>query len=133
MEVEYLLLCHSSARDARQRLSILGIFETLQSTHTPLVITGEVVARILFSQDEQGSRHVFQAEIVNADGVKIIATDAVSFVVQSSLHDLPSAQDFRFDFTGGIVPNFGEYVLQMLLDGKVIKVTPLFAQQMTGM
>ena len=129
MEVEILALCDAASCHAG-KMYIVGTFDALVSPSAPITYpTCSVAARLRFQQIEQGPK-TLRIGIVDADGRAVLPT--LSAPVQVTVP--PNVSSSTVDWTLGIqqlvLPHFGEYRIDLVVDGRLEKSIPLFARQL---
>lgn len=128
MKVELLALC-DAATDSGGKLNILGIYDTISAQQAPAVHQRcAIVIKMRFDRSERGE-HRLRLNIVDADGKPVVPTldapinisfpDAMPSATAQLILDL---QNMRFE-------KFGEYSLDLAIDGRPEASIPVFVRQ----
>lgn len=128
VKVEVFAIC-DAATEMMGKLNLLGAFDTLWAPRTPVVHQQcAIAARVRFDRIERGS-HAVRLDIVDQDGKAIMPTlngsvdVRIPDAVRSSVaHLIINIQQLKFD-------NFGEYVVNLAIDGRQEASLPLFVRQ----
>ncbi len=126
MEVELFTIC-KSVEDSNGKLSIHGIFNTIDVTQVPITTSFCVVARIRYYQNEFGE-HDFQLLFGSPSG------QITSHIIHHKFNVLPPSKfDFLVNFTLDTLINdihfmtfkeYGVHHCAILIDGKQIGTRP---------
>jgi len=124
MKVEAFLLC-DAATDTMGKLNVLGAFDRIFVRDTPTLYQGCTVAmRVRFNRAEVGS-HAFEIRFVDQDGRDIIKPLRGEVEVTFS-SDAPSgAMNFVMNIVRVKFPYFGDYQVDLRLDGDSVASLPL--------
>jgi hypothetical protein len=128
MDVEILTLCDAATEHAG-KMNVVGIFDQISGPSAPLIAPPcSIAVRMRFMALESGNKAVRLA-IVDADGREVIPALNANISVQVP----PNASSATAQILLGIqqlrLPNFGEYSIVLLVDGREEKSIPLFARQ----
>ncbi len=129
MKIETFVLC-DAATDNMGKLNILGTFDSIHVRQVPAVHPQCAVAmRIRFDRSERGE-HRIRVNMIDADGRLVVPSldgklqvrmpDAVSSCAINAILNL---QSVRFE-------RFGEYSIDLQVDGVQLASLPLFVWQM---
>lgn len=124
MTLEIFTIC-DSAYDSAGALSILKIADGIYATTAPLKIPKlTVVFRIRFSDAEDG-KHGINLSIFNQDGQ--LMTPPFNKEIQTRRNpNLPTGVNIGIiDLKGIIFPEFGEYALNLFVDGNLLGSQPI--------
>lgn len=128
MKVELFAMC-DAATDSGGKLNILGVFDTIGAQRMPIVQPRCAIAiKIRFERIERGE-HRIKLNIIDQDGKLVIPSldgplninfpDTVSSGTAQMILDL---QNLRFD-------KFGEFSIDLAVDGRQEASIPLFVRQ----
>ena len=131
MNIEAFLLC-DCATDQRGKLNVLGAFDSIYSRQMPTVHpTCTVAARIRFEKIEQGE-HKVRISVIDQDGKAIVPRLDGNISVQvredvgsSVVNLILNLQRLKFE-------NYGEYRIDLAIDGKVEGSLPFNVREMPG-
>jgi hypothetical protein len=128
MEIEIAVIC-DAATVLGEKMNILGAFQTVRATTEPIVMPPfSIAVRIRFMKLEEGDK-ALRIGFVDADGHPVLPTINAQMPVR-----VPATESFAI---GQIVlgtqqlrlPRFGEYSIDLAIDGRVEKSIPLFVKQ----
>jgi hypothetical protein len=132
MKVELFVLC-DAATDYQGKLNILGTFDSLWVREVPAVHPFCAVAiRLRFQRVEEGDHRV-RITIVDEDGTSVV--NPVDTTIAIQFHHTPRmslATNMILNLQGLKFPAFGEYSLDLALDGRQEASLPLYVHQMSG-
>jgi len=126
MRVDIFTLCDAATIDAARKLNILGSFDRLSAHQTPVVHPQCALAvKLRFDRVEEGQKRI-RISFIDADGVAVMppleAVAEVLFQAQEPNVTVPLAltiQQLR-------LPRFGEYSIDLIVDGRQEASIPLF-------
>jgi hypothetical protein len=126
MDVEVLALCDAATEHAG-KLNIIGVFDQINATATPIATPPCcVAARIRFMSLEAGNKSV-RVAIVDADGRDVLP--AINVAIQVPPNAPSATAQILVQMQQLALPHFGEYAVALAVDGRVEKSIPLFANQ----
>ena len=130
MKIE-LFTVSDFAADYAGKLSVVGIFDTLSAKQTPVVHhQWSVAAKIRFEKIEEGQKRV-RFSISDADGRSVLPPIEMP-IAATVPADSPSATVNLVMNIGGIkFDHFGEYSVDLALDGRHEASTPLYVRQIS--
>jgi hypothetical protein len=129
MKVEIFSLCDFASADAAGKLNIIGIFDTIFARETPATHGLCALAiRMRFDKIEEGLKKI-KISFTDSDGKLVMpAVEAqVGIQVPSNLQSA-NAQVVSMMMQLHL-PNFGEYSIDLAVDGRQEASTPLFVRQ----
>lgn len=127
MNVEIFALCDAATISGK--LNILGVFDTLWATTTPVVHNACALAmRVRFEQIESGDKRV-QIAIVDIDGHSVLQPASTTIQVRHRAGVTSATAQMVIQIQNLQLPRFGEYQIDLAIDGRVEKTIPLFAKQ----
>ena len=129
MKIELLALADFAA-DYGGKLSVVGIFDTIFARQMPAVHAHCCLAvKLRFDRDEEGQKRLRLA-ICNDDGKLVLP--AMEIPIQVTMP--PGAETNTIQVVANIggmkIESFGEYSIDLELDGRHEGSTPLFCRQM---
>lgn len=129
MKVEIFSLCDFASADASGKLNIIGVFDTVWAKNVPAVHgLFTLVARIRFDRIEEGLKKI-KISFVDADGNAIMPVIETQVSVQTGpFGTSPIAQVVSL-MSQIRLPNFGEYSVDLAVDGRQEASTPLFLRE----
>ncbi len=126
MELEYAFLCDYA--DQGQKLTAVGIgIDAIHAPEVPVVHPMIfAVAGIRFERPETNRARRLEVELVDADGNPVIPR------LEAEMQVGPPAPGFSFQrqrivlgINGATFPRYGDYEVNWLMDGVVLRSTPL--------
>jgi hypothetical protein len=129
VNVEILSLCDAANTDSTGKLNILGVFDQVMALAEPIVHPACTVAvRMRFDKIEEGAK-ALKIAIVDADGREVFPTLNSNIQVRvpeglssGTVQILLGIQQLK-------LPRFGEYQIDVAIDGRVVGSIPLIAKQ----
>ncbi len=128
MKVEVFVLC-DAATDVMGKLCLLGTFDSIAVPATPAMhMSAAVAVRLRFERIEAGEHHI-KVHLVDADGKAILPPLDFRGTVQIP-QDAPSAAvNFVVNLQQLRLPHFGEYQIDLAVDGRLEASLPLFVRK----
>lgn len=124
MKVEAFLLC-DAATDTMGKLNVLGAFDRVFVKETPTLYQGCTVAmRVRFSRAEVGT-HSFEIHFVDQDGRDIIKPLKGEVEVNFSSDAHSGSMNFVLNIVRVKFPYFGDYQVDLRMDGNALASLPL--------
>jgi hypothetical protein len=129
MNIEVFVLC-DAATDYQGKLNILGSFDSIWSRNVPAVNPHCALAlRIRFLKIEDGE-HLLKINIVNEDGHPVISPFETKVDVKSTDVKTGSiARNMILNLQGMKFEKFGEYSIDLAIDGRHELSIPLYVNQ----
>jgi hypothetical protein len=129
MKVEIFTLCEF-AKNEPGKLTIIGAFDTFHSAALPAVMQlGAIAIRMRFDRIEEGLKRI-RFNIIDADGQLIVPSLEIPLTVNFP----PTASSANCGFAAIIqriqFPRFGEYSIELAIDGRSEGSIPLFVRQL---
>lgn len=129
MKIQIMTLCDAANVDTSGKLNILGSFDQILSVQEPLVHPWCILAiKLRFDQVEEGVKKV-KILFVDNDGKQVFP--AVTGDIQITIP--PNWRTGTSQIIMGIqqlkLPHFGEYQIDLALDGNLVGSIPLFARK----
>jgi len=131
MNVEIFCLC-DAATDQQGKLNILGAFDTVFAKDIPTVHPQcAVVLRIRFQHIEQG-QHKIIVHLIDADGNFVIPSlDADINLKEAPQHQDSVAINMVLNLQQLKFEKYGEYAINLAVDGRQEASLPLYVKQMS--
>ena len=129
MRVEVFSLCDAATVDASGKLNILGAFDTLWAGKVPVVHPQFAIAlRVRFDQIERGE-HKVTFNFVDFDGKHILppATGIINVAFQDAQRSGSANSILNIQMVK--LETFGEYAIDLAIDGRKEASLPLFVMQ----
>ncbi|MBK8050098.1 MAG: hypothetical protein IPK16_25150 [Anaerolineales bacterium] len=128
MNVEILALC-DAANDSHGKLNLLGAFDSLWAKTTPAVHPMCTVAiRMRFSHSEAGEHRV-AIHFIDDDGQMAMPPVEGAIQVQPKPEDTSAVANIVLNIQGLRLEHFGEYSVNLLVDGEEAACLPLMVRQ----
>ncbi len=129
MNIELFALCDAAA-DYNGKLSILGAFDAIWARTAPAVHPQCAVAlRMRFSKIEEGE-HKVKINIVDADGKAVVKPFEASANIQYREDVTSIAANMILNLHGVKFPVFGEYSIDLAVNGNHESSLPLYVKQL---
>lgn len=129
MKVELFVLC-DAATDYHGKLNILGTFDAIWAKQIPSVHPQCAIAlRVRFSRIEEGD-HKVRINIVDEDGKAVVPSLEAGINVK--FREMPSSisMNMIFNIQGLKINNYGEYSVDLAIDGRHEASLPLYMNRM---
>lgn len=129
MKVEIFTLC-DAATNQNGKLNILGSFDSIYSGTTPVVHPQcSVALKMRFDAIEQGEHNII-INFVNIDGKHIIPQLNGKVRIKFAAHQRTHAENIILNLQGLKIEQFGEYSVDVALDGRQLASLPLYVMEM---
>ncbi len=129
MQVELMVLC-DAATELQGKMNILGTFDAIWARAIPAVHPMCAVAlRLRYSKDEAGE-HKVNINIIDGDGKSVVRP--VETVMNIGFKDSPLtsiAANMVLNIQGLKFPHYGEYAIELAVDGRSEASLPIFVNQ----
>jgi len=129
MKLEVFVIC-DAATDDRGKLNLLGTFDTIWARTMPAVHPQCAVAlRLRFTQIEEGS-HTLKINVINQDGRQVVPPLEAKVGVRFGESGRSStARNMILTIQGMKLDEYGEYSIDLAIDGRQEASVPLFVKQ----
>jgi hypothetical protein len=129
MNIELLVLC-DAATDYQGKLNILGTFDSIWAKQMPVVHPLCAVAmRLRVLKTEEGE-HKIKITLVDEDGRTMVKPVEASVNIVFNNRSLPSiATNMILNLQGLKFPDYGEYSIDLTVDGRHEATLPLFVNR----
>jgi hypothetical protein len=130
MNVQIAVLCDAANVDSHGKLNVLGAFDQVFAKSEPLMHPScNLVVKMQFEAIEEGSK-ALRILFVDHDGKEVFP--AINGTVEVKM--LPGLRTASVQIVGTIqqlqFPHFGEYSIDIALDGLVVASIPLYAREL---
>ncbi|MCA9296736.1 MAG: hypothetical protein KC983_09460, partial [Phycisphaerales bacterium] len=130
MQVEAFLICHAATDSGRGHLNLIGTFDAIYAREIPAVQQQcALVLRVRFERIERRD-HQIQITIVDADGKKAGPSPDVTVPVNFPDTLTSSAFNFIFNLQQMRFEGFGEYQIDLAIDGRQEMSIPFSVREM---
>lgn len=127
MNVEIFALC-DAANDSHGKLNLLGAFDAIWAVTVPAVHAACAVAlRLRFDRNEQGD-HTIAIHLIDDDGQMLLPPLAGAIHVNPPAEESSAVANFVLNLHGVHLPHFGEYSINLVVDGEESACLPLFVR-----
>ncbi|MBL9189486.1 MAG: hypothetical protein JNK23_18530 [Opitutaceae bacterium] len=128
MKIEVLTLCDFAA-DYGGKLTVVGLFDSIFARQMPAVHPHCCLAvKLRFDKAEAG-QHALRLTICDDDGKAVLAPMELTVNVAMPPDALSNTIQVVANIAGMKVDTFGEYSIDLAIDGKHEGSTPLFVRQ----
>jgi hypothetical protein len=129
MKVEIFTLCDAATTDAGGKLNILGSFDRLNSTQAPVTHPQCALAiKLRFERVEEGMKSI-RIQFVDADGKPVMPTLDTTTQVRVGPTDSTATASLILVIQQLRLPKFGEYAIDLAVDGHHAGSIPLIVGQ----
>jgi hypothetical protein len=129
MKVEIFTLCDAATTDAAGKLNILGSFDRLNAKQAPVTHPQCALAiKLRFERLEEGMKSI-RVGFVDADGASVMPTLETTTQVQFGLNDSSATASLVLVIQQLRLPKFGEYSIDLAVDGDQKASIPLVVAQ----
>jgi hypothetical protein len=128
MKIEIFTLCDAATED-RGKLNLLGSFDHLRARQAPVVHPACALAvKMRFTKIEEGS-HRIRVTFVDEDGKQILNALEVTVSIVVAPGESTSTSNIVLNIQQLKLPNFGEYSIDLAVDGREEGSLPLYVSQ----
>jgi hypothetical protein len=128
MNVEIFTLCDAATLDTAGKLNILGSFDRLNAAAEPIVHMHCALAlKLRFERVEEGPKK-FRLTFVDLDGAAVMPPLEGTAQVQFQGNDSSSTVSMALGIQQLRLPKFGEYSIDLAIDGRHEGSIPLFVR-----
>jgi hypothetical protein len=129
MKVEIFTLCDFATADAAGKLNIIGVFDTIYAREAPATHGFcALAARIRFERIEEGLKSI-KISFIDADGNPVMPVMQTQISVQLAPGAPTAIAQVASIMSQIKLPNFGEYSIDLAIDGRQEASTPLYMRQ----
>jgi len=129
MNVEIFTLCDAATVDTAGKLNILGSFDRLSASAEPIVHMHCALAlKLRFDRIEEGQKK-FRLAFVDSDGAAVMPPLDGTVEVRFQGNDSTSTVSMALGIQQLKLPRFGEYSIDLAIDGRHEASIPLFVKQ----
>ena len=128
MNVEIFTLCDAATVDTAGKLNILGSFDHLNAAAEPIVhMQCALALKLRFERVEEGQKK-FRLAFVDLDGTAVMPPLEGTVQVQFQGNDSSSTVSMALGIQQLKLPKFGEYSIDLAIDGRHEASIPLFVK-----
>jgi hypothetical protein len=128
MKIE-LFTVSDFAADYGNKLTIVGIFDTIFSRQAPIVHpTWAFAIKVRFDKSEEGQKKI-KLSISDEDGRTLITPFDVSVDAKTAPDHYSGTFQVVANIVGAKIERFGEYTINLAIDGQHEGSIPLFVRQ----
>jgi hypothetical protein len=128
MNVEIFTLCDAATLDTAGKLNILGSFDRLNAAAEPIVhMQCALALKLRFERVEEGQKK-FHLAFVDLDGTAVMPPLEGTVQVQFQGNDSSSTVSMALGIQQLKLPKFGEYSIDLAIDGRHEASIPLFVR-----
>jgi len=129
MKVEIFTLCDAATSDSGGKLNILGSFDRLNAASIPVTHPLCALAiKMRFERLEEGQKRI-GISFVDSDGTAVMPTLDAATQVTFPPDDSSVTAALVLQIQQLKLPNFGEYSIDLAIDGRHEASIPLFVKQ----
>jgi hypothetical protein len=129
MNLDVFTLCDFAQTVPGNKMNIIGTFRTIMARQTPVVHPVCALAILMrFEQIEQGTKNI-RVSIIDSDGRAITPTLDAQLNVQISSDASDASVPFVLVIQQISLPRFGEYSIDLAVDGRQEASIPLYVRQ----
>jgi hypothetical protein len=129
MKVEIFTLCDAATTDAAGKLNILGSFDRLNAAQAPVTHPQCALAiKLRFERVEEGVKSI-RIQFVDADGKPVMPTLDTTTQVRFGSTDSSATASLILVIQQLKLPRFGEYAIDLAVDGHHAGSIPLTVGQ----
>ncbi len=129
MKTEIFALCDAATADQGGKLNILGSFDRIHAASTPVTHPLCALAiKLRFERLEEGEKRV-RISFMDSDGAAVMPTLDAATQVQFPPGEHSMTACLVLQIQQLKLPNFGEYSIDLAIDGRHEASIPLFVRQ----
>jgi hypothetical protein len=126
MKVEIFTLCDAATIDAAGKLNVLGSFDRLNAPQEPVTHPQCALAvKLRFDRVEEGQKRI-RITFVDLDGAPVMPTLDATTDVRVGQGESSTASSLALVIQQLKLPRFGEYSIDLAVDGRQEASIPLF-------
>jgi len=128
MKVDVFTLC-DFAKAERGKMTIVGAFNRITARQAPVVYQLCALATIMrFEKIEEGEKNI-RVSIIDSDGKPVMPTLQAQMNIQFKTNESSATVQFVLLIQQIKLPSFGEYSIDLAIDGRQEASTPLYVKQ----
>ncbi|MGI9086376.1 MAG: DUF6941 family protein [Chthoniobacterales bacterium] len=130
MKVEIFTLCDAATVDSGGKLNVLGSFDRINAATTPVTHPlCSLAMKVRFERLEEGDKRI-RISFVDSDGKAVMQTLEAGSRIQFPPNESTVTACFVLQIQQMKLPNFGEYSIDLAVDGRHEASIPLFVKQL---
>ncbi len=131
MKVEIFTLCDAATKDRSGKLNILGAFNTININQAPTIYPFCALAiKLRFEKIEEGHK-TMKINFVDTDGNPILPTLEQTITVKVPPDEPTANVSIPVLIPQMKLENFGDYSIDLAIDGRQIGSTPLYVRKVS--
>ena len=132
MKVEIFTLCDAATADAGGKLNILGSFDRINASGVPVTHPLCALAmKLRFERLEEGQKRI-RISFIDTDGNAVMPTLDAGTQVTFPPNESSVTACFVLQIQQMKLPNYGEYSIDLAVDGRHEASIPVFVRQISG-
>ena len=132
MKVEIFTLCDAATADAGGKLNILGSFDRIHAANVPVTHPLCALAiKLRFERLEEGPKRV-RISFMDSDGKAVMPTLDANTQVMFPPEEHTVTACMVLQIQQMKLPNYGEYSIDLAIDGRHEASIPLFVRSIPG-
>jgi len=128
MQIEVFSLCDAATVEGG-KLNILGAFDTIMAVKTPVTHPHCTVALRFRFQSIEGNAHKISVKFVDVDGEHVIPPANGVIKINFANEQRSGSANLVLNLQGLKLAKFGEYSIDLAVNGKNSASLPLFVRQ----
>jgi len=128
MQIEVFSLCDAATVEGG-KLNILGAFDTIMAAKAPVTHPHCTVALRFRFQSIEGNEHKISVKFVDADGEHVIPPANGVIKINFAKGQRSSSANLALNLQGLKLAKFGEYSIDLVVNGKNKASLPFFVRQ----
>lgn len=129
MKVDIFTLCQFANSERGGNLNIIGAFQNINAPRTPVVMPLCALAiRLRFEKIEEGQKKI-RISFIDADGKSVMPTLQTDIAVKIPAEASNATAPLVLLIQPLNLPRFGEYSIDLAIDGRQEASTPLYVRQ----
>jgi hypothetical protein len=132
VKVEIFTLCDAATADAGGKLNILGSFDRIHAATVPVTHPLCALAiKLRFERLEEGTKRV-RISFMDSDGKPVMPTLDANTQVAFPPNEHTVTACLVLQIQQMKLPNYGEYSIDLAIDGRIEASVPLFVRPVSG-
>ena len=131
MQIEIFTLCNAATRYGSDKLNILGTFNIITAKKTPITYPSCALSiRLRFEKNEEGNK-AMKINFVGTDGKPVLPTLDEAFIVRILPGESTSNVSLVVLIPQMKLKNFGDYSIDLVIDGRPIGSTSFYVRKLS--
>ncbi len=129
MNVELFTLCDFARAEPTGKMYVIGTFDHISAPQQPIQYPlFAVAAKVRFERAEEGLKNL-SVSFVDSDGTRVLPVLNVQIQVRFQPGEPTATMPFVVLIPQISLPRFGEYQIDLLIDGRIESSIPLYVRQ----